>query len=127
MKKYLLLSILSIAFFTNTAIAQENSNTSTAKKPFSLVKNASTKTKSFVGTTNEQDKKCYPIFLEYYKAITLLLSAKNEEGLVLPVSNESIDKLKIIRNEKLRKILSADQMKVWESVLEPILIKDEAN
>jgi hypothetical protein len=129
MKKYLFLIILSIGFFCTNSTAQKNaaSKTSTPTKAFALAKNASAKTKAFVTTTNEQDSKCYAVFLEYYKATTQLQPTKDENGNEVPVPKESIDKLKVIRNEKLQKILTPDQFKIWYSVLEPILIKDESN
>ncbi len=132
MKKYLFFTIIAIVSFSTITIAQESSvmnttSTTIQNKAYALAKNASNKTKLFVSTSNEQDAKCYPVFLEYYKATTQLLSAKDETGLVIPVTNESIDKLKAARNEKLQKILTPDQFKIWQSVLEPILLKDETN
>jgi uncharacterized membrane protein YukC len=130
MKKYLLFTILSLICFSSICVAQEANETATAKtstqkKAFALAKNASVKTKPFIGTTNEQDARCYPVFYEYYNAKLKLESIKDIDGNIIPLTNESLEKLMQERNEKLRKILTPDQMKIWQSVLEPVLIKDE--
>jgi hypothetical protein len=131
MKKYLLFTILSLICFSSICVAQEANKTATAKTPtqkkaFALAKNASVKTKPFIGTTNEQDARCYPVFYEYYNAKLKLESTRDAEGNIVAATQESLDKLIVIRNEKLNKILTPDQMKMWQSVLEPILIKDES-
>jgi hypothetical protein len=129
MKKSLFISLL-ILLFNFSAVLAQDSNTieatqaSLLKKARILTKTALIKTKSYLGSSDAQDKAASSIFLNFYKTKLTLEELRVKEPQNEKITPELYNNISS-RDEKLSKLFSPDLLKTWKAFVEPAMIIEE--
>lgn len=108
MKKYILLSVLSMIIGLGSVVAQ-----SAQKKPNELAKIAVLKLQTEVNIDNANIAKAYEAFENYYKSKAVLTVDMPQSEIIQKDNMGGYDALHEKRNETLKTLLSSTQYTKW--------------
>ncbi len=111
MKKYLLLSVLSMIIGLGSVVAQTEQ-----KKPNELAKIAVLKLQAEVTSNNNNLGKAYEAFETYYKSKALLTVGMPQSEIIQKDNMGGFDAINEKRNEALKTILNTTQYTKWVQV-----------
>jgi hypothetical protein len=111
MKKYFLLSILSIVFGISSAMAQTEQ-----KKPNELAKVALLKLQTEVTFDNKNSPKIYEAFENYYKSKAILTEGMPQSEIIQKDNQGGFDEINAKRNDAIKPLLVETQFQKWMQI-----------